>query len=151
MLPSTWDSKLGSPLPLPARAMDPGTPGHPRQLPGPLLGGRLWVVDGLVSRSCVQTQTGDAPPDCLSGVSLNQPVQVGAGFAIGACAGLWSLGILLFVILFLTNRGRRATLGGRVDQPGSYPEPQPPWPGHSGGTKDQATGPGLQRGLSPKL
>lgn len=106
MLPSTWDSKLGSPLPLPARAMDPGTPGHPRQLSGPLLGGHLWVVDGLVSRSCVQTQTGDAPPDCLSGVSLNQPVQVGAGIAIGACAGLWSLGILLFVILFLTNRGR---------------------------------------------
>ena len=38
--------------------------------------------------------------------------------------------------------------GGRIDQPGSYPEPQPPWPGHAGGTKDQATGPGLQRGLS---
>ena len=106
MLPSTWGSKLGSPLPLPARAMDPGTPGHPRQLPGPLLGGRLWVVDGLVSRSCVQTQTGDAPPDCLSGVSLTQPVEVGAGTASGACAGLWTLGILLFVILFLTNRGR---------------------------------------------
>ncbi|MXQ93637.1 hypothetical protein E5288_WYG022307 [Bos mutus] len=39
------------------------------------------------------------------GVSLNQPVEVGAGIAIGACAGFWTLGILLFVILFLTNRG----------------------------------------------
>nr|XP_014337265.1 PREDICTED: coiled-coil domain-containing protein 166 [Bos mutus] len=38
-------------------------------------------------------------------VSLNQPVEVGAGIAIGACAGLWTLGILLFVIPFLTNRG----------------------------------------------
>lgn len=31
-------------------------------------------------------------------------MEVGAGIAIGTYAGLWALGILLFVVLFLTNR-----------------------------------------------
>ncbi|XP_044930146.1 uncharacterized protein LOC101680073 isoform X4 [Mustela putorius furo] len=41
-----------------------------------------------------------------SGASLSQPAEAGAGIAFGACGGLWTLGILLFVTLFLTNRGR---------------------------------------------
>ncbi|XP_004779514.1 uncharacterized protein LOC101680073 isoform X2 [Mustela putorius furo] len=40
-----------------------------------------------------------------SGASLSQPAEAGAGIAFGACGGLWTLGILLFVTLFLTNRG----------------------------------------------
>lgn len=50
---------------------------------------------------------GWAPPyNCLSGASLSQPAEAGVGIALGACGGLWTLGILLFVTLFLTNRGR---------------------------------------------
>ncbi|XP_059024782.1 uncharacterized protein LOC131827781 isoform X2 [Mustela lutreola] len=41
-----------------------------------------------------------------SGASLSQPAEAGVGIAFGACGGLWTLGILLFVTLFLTNRGR---------------------------------------------
>lgn len=33
-------------------------------------------------------------------------MEVGVGIALGACGGLWTLGIPLFVIVFLTNRGR---------------------------------------------
>ncbi|XP_059024783.1 uncharacterized protein LOC131827781 isoform X3 [Mustela lutreola] len=40
-----------------------------------------------------------------SGASLSQPAEAGVGIAFGACGGLWTLGILLFVTLFLTNRG----------------------------------------------
>ncbi|VCX42855.1 unnamed protein product, partial [Gulo gulo] len=42
-----------------------------------------------------------------SGASLSQRVEAGVGIALGACGGLWTLGILLFVTLFLTNRGRK--------------------------------------------
>ncbi|CAK7289338.1 hypothetical protein VULLAG_LOCUS416 [Vulpes lagopus] len=41
-----------------------------------------------------------------SGAPLSHPAEVRVAIALGACGALWTLGILLFVILFLTNRGR---------------------------------------------
>lgn len=48
----------------------------------------------------------DPAHSCLAGAALSQPMEVGVGIALGACGGLWTLGIPLFVIVFLTNRGR---------------------------------------------
>lgn len=46
-----------------------------------------------------------APHGCLSGASLSLPAEVGMGIAIGACTGLWALGVL-FVICFPTSKSR---------------------------------------------
>ncbi|EPY73921.1 hypothetical protein CB1_002454002 [Camelus ferus] len=61
------------------------------------------------------------------GAARSQPVEVGPGIAIGAYAGLWTLGIVLFVILFLTHRAAalpslsRPELGSHSSSPA---EPQ---------------------------
>lgn len=90
------------------------------------------------------------PLVAVSRASLRQPAGAGEGIAIRSCGGLWALGIHLFVILFLANRGRGAVLG-RPTQADLGPTPSPSLPGLTPSDKEEQggkpSGPGLQRGL----
>lgn len=125
VLPWVWVSEVGLPsLLLPVWAMDPGTPGHSRHLPGPLPGEHLGVVAVVVSRSCDQTwkrgsPEGVRPPAgrllvAVSQGHLSQPVEVGAGIAIGASTGLWAS---FRLSSSSSQTGRGAPLGGGACTP----------------------------------